>query len=498
MTHKFAQFFFKLLQGTCLTDAERAAIRADFIAHMRARPYTQTRAENPLQTIAFFLFKKPAAITLCLSLVVFGAGSVAYASNNSLPGEALYTIKVNVVEEVKSAFLSKEKKARFEVERTARRIQEATKLASENRLTPETLKLMETHLEEHAQTISKLTETINAEGNAEISADIHTELQATLAANKEIFTAVIPEESIEETQTLIAAIETIEDAAKLETTEAVIALVQNEDIPKYDLQKISEETRVLIEEETAAVRQMVETAPETSSIARKFAAVQKITEEGGRRLKEGAVRESVALFQEAKIRAKEVSVLVETSKEPQIKIQADENEPQTAPPQITNAPRETIAKIPIGQPASAEMPPPTQAKIEQPLPNTPPKIISYPSVPVGAPQSEIPFTWEAFDPENDTLRWEIWWGDGERRENQEVCESSSCPRVSASHTFTDPGLYTARVRVYDGKGESDGYSFIIDIRATAEEQTSAQEPVAPSERREGESITPIRERERRR
>src|SRR3990167_10391610 len=130
-------------------------------------------------------------------------------------------------------------------------------------------------------------------------------------------------ESIEETQTLIAAIETIEDAAKLETTEAVIAVVQNEDIPKYDLQKISEETRVLIEEETAAVRQMVETAPETSSIARKFAAVQKITEEGERRLKEGAVRESVALFQEAKIRAKEVSVLVETSKEPQIKIQAD-------------------------------------------------------------------------------------------------------------------------------------------------------------------------------
>ena len=498
MTHKFAQFFFKLLQGTCLTDAERAAIRADFIAHMRARPYTQTRAENPLQTIAFFLFKKPAAITLCLSLVVFGAGSVAYASNNSLPGEALYTIKVNVVEEVKSAFLSKEKKARFEVERTARRIQEATKLASENRLTPETLKLMETHLEEHAQTISKLTETINAEGNAEISADIHTELQATLAANKEIFTAVIPEESIEETQTLIAAIETIEDAAKLETTEAVIALVQNEDIPKYDLQKISEETRVLIEEETAAVRQMVETAPETSSIARKFAAVQKITEEGERRLKEGAVRESVALFQEAKIRAKEVSVLVETSKEPQIKIQADENEPQTAPPQITNAPRETIAKIPIGQPASAEMPSPTQAKIEQPLPNTPPKIISYPSVPVGAPQSEIPFTWEAFDPENDTLRWEIWWGDGERRENQEVCESSSCPRVSASHTFTDPGLYTARVRVYDGKGESDGYSFIIDIRATAEKQTNAHKLIAPSEPKESEKITPIRERKRRR
>ncbi len=524
MTNKFTQFF-KPLHKTRLTDAERAAMRADFIAYMRAHPYMRTRAENPLQTIAFFLFKKPVAIALCLSLVIFSAGSVVYAANDALPGETLYTIKVDVNEEFSSAFLSREKKARFEIERAARRIQEATELALQNRLTSKTARMIETRIEKHAQTISELAANISAEGDVKASADIYTKFQATLAANEEIFTSVVEEESIEGTQTLVATIEMIEEAAKSETTNAVITLVQNNEVQEDELAELAEEAKVEVEQVSFTVEQTIEAAPSTTSpIARKLAAVQTIKEEGERRLEKGDVKESVALFQEAKTRAKEAEAFIKTSeKQPSLAARKPE---QTAPtpklienatnldtpaetpstPQKTqqtqNTPQETTAATP------AEPPQSTQTTINQSRFNTSPKIISYPSIPIGAPQNEIRFIWEAFDPENDTLQWEIWWGDRGEREAKTICEAPSCSRISASHAFEDQGLYTVRVRVDDGKGKSDGYSFTIDIRATetsstndeisVKEQTSAQELIAPSDGKEREKITPIRERERRR
>lgn len=534
MTTKLTGFF-KTLKTTRLTDAERDAFRADFISYMHAHPYEKRREENQFLTLARFLFKKPVAITLCLALVIFGTGSVAYASNRALPGDILYPIKVNLNEEIVSAFLPKEEKARFEVKRTARRIEEAAELVRNGRLTPESAQIVQAQIEQHRETISELTWEIKAEGDAKIAADIHTELEATLAVNEQIFTDVVQQKNIEteETQILVAVIEAAEDAVKTENTKAVIALVQNDEIGEEELQKIAEEISMDVDQETAAVQEAAEATPAESQIAQKFAAAQTIKQEGERRLKEGAVKESVALFQEAKTRSQEVGKLVKISEgKPQIARMAEEipsseaqARPITTPAPVTEAP--SVAPAPESAvpalPQTVALPQaPQQAVISkepiQPAPivmepssriNNPPKIIAYPPSPKDAlAERELSFTWEAFDPDGDTLHWDVIWGNKEKDDKQPTCGSETCSRINASHLWDASGTYTVRVRVGDTRGGSDRYSFTIHVQSAIKAESTEkpeetqetlleQRPAAqPEPNGEIEKTLPIREHRR--
>lgn len=58
-------------------------------------------------------------------------------AEQSMPGNILHPIKIHVNEEIRGAFLSGEELARWETERVERRLQEARRLATLGRLTPE-------------------------------------------------------------------------------------------------------------------------------------------------------------------------------------------------------------------------------------------------------------------------------------------------------------------------------------------------------------------------
>ncbi len=81
-------------------------------------------------------FKRNKVFALVMILVlVFSTGGVTYASNDALPGDILYSVKVRVVEPILDVVnVSPERKVAWSEEKVTRRIKEADALAKEDKL----------------------------------------------------------------------------------------------------------------------------------------------------------------------------------------------------------------------------------------------------------------------------------------------------------------------------------------------------------------------------
>lgn len=126
-----------------LTGEASRRIRERLVAHMHANPINAKPIHSPYQS--FFSILSPfssklrmPAMALALILVITLGGATTFAAANALPGDALYPIKVGVIEPAKGLLAnSPEAKARFQVSLAETRVQEIVQLAAKNKLTPE-------------------------------------------------------------------------------------------------------------------------------------------------------------------------------------------------------------------------------------------------------------------------------------------------------------------------------------------------------------------------
>ena len=124
---------------------------------------------------------------LIVALLVTLSGGTAAAASGSLPGDALYPIKVNFTEKVASAFhVSDEAKANWKLELADRRLVEAEKLAVEGKLDAELVADIEARFKAHEDRMRSLIDKLEAEGNIEAVARLRSNLEATLTAHAEI------------------------------------------------------------------------------------------------------------------------------------------------------------------------------------------------------------------------------------------------------------------------------------------------------------------------
>lgn len=135
----------KEAQKIRLSESERSLMRSSLEEAMRFSPMRAPQGRVRREG----LFPKVLAVGLSMALVA--GGSVAYAAEGALPGEALYSVKVGVNERVlEAAAVSTEAKVEWYGRATERRIEELAKLAYESKLTPDTAVELEARIEESA------------------------------------------------------------------------------------------------------------------------------------------------------------------------------------------------------------------------------------------------------------------------------------------------------------------------------------------------------------
>lgn len=118
--------------------------------------------------------------TALVVLVVFGTGT-SFASQNTLPGDLLYPIKVNVLEEVKAQFLPSSSRPVYEIKRAQARVGEVKKLAAQNKLSDEVKVAVAARLDDHIATVKKEISTYKEKGDLKHVLEISNSLELALA-----------------------------------------------------------------------------------------------------------------------------------------------------------------------------------------------------------------------------------------------------------------------------------------------------------------------------
>ena len=106
--------------------------------------------------LTFMEYRHKIVVAAVLVAFVLTSGGTSFAAASALPGEALYSIKVNVNEEIQSfVAVSPDAKVKVEVKRTETRLKEAETLSKEGRLNEQTKAIIETHIEKHSESIKE-------------------------------------------------------------------------------------------------------------------------------------------------------------------------------------------------------------------------------------------------------------------------------------------------------------------------------------------------------
>ena len=163
-TNKFEQLK-NIAQKTSLTAGEKTVLRSNIESFMKFHPVIETgartaRVKSPFSP--FMIFARSVAFVL-IGMLAGGSG-LAYASEQALPGDVLYPVKINVTEEVVSAFsFTPEAKLEWETKRILRRVDEIQKIeevkntqpisVDDTKLALESLDASLTKFEENASTL---------------------------------------------------------------------------------------------------------------------------------------------------------------------------------------------------------------------------------------------------------------------------------------------------------------------------------------------------------
>ena len=186
-----------------LTDTERATMRGHIRAFMYEHP---ARASFLMRISGHFLSAfQPAAsphflsgyrtgLVALLLVLVTGVGT-SYSAENSLPGDTLYPVKINVNEKIEGSLAtSPQAKVQLDAVIANRRLVEAEKLASEGKLTTENgatvqtqLAVATTHFDED---VAALASTTDESASSTTITRTQSDLDYSLSAHADTLAAI--------------------------------------------------------------------------------------------------------------------------------------------------------------------------------------------------------------------------------------------------------------------------------------------------------------------
>lgn len=129
--------------------------------------------------------------SLAIVLLLCVTGGVSALAEDALPGDSLYSLKVNVNEQVKGfVAVTPEAKARLAVETTERRLQEAVILSSQGKLTDENKQIIQGQLSKNATDVKNSVATLVASDNISVAQEVAINFEASLKTHELILETI--------------------------------------------------------------------------------------------------------------------------------------------------------------------------------------------------------------------------------------------------------------------------------------------------------------------
>lgn len=198
MNKKYTEQLHTWKKSVSLTDAEKSRLRSGVAFMMHTRPY------EAKEHIVMIGLRHTLRIALSsFMFLFFVAGSVSAVADKALPGDALYTFKINVNEEIKSAFITKDsEKLAWQKERVSNRLTEIKTLADKQTLTKAQQQSAQKALDSNVKELAKELSTFSA-ANPEDALAVTSEISTKIQEKKEELEKILPEAKEGETTPLI-------------------------------------------------------------------------------------------------------------------------------------------------------------------------------------------------------------------------------------------------------------------------------------------------------
>lgn len=187
-----------------LSNTDKNEIRNNLLRHMELHPVEERVAAPVRHQVGRegLLTKINAKTTMIFGLIValLLSGSVSYAAEGSLPGDTLYPIKTEVNEKVRGALaISDESEANLQAKLAVRRLDEAARLAEDNRLSDDVIVELEGRFEDHAHRSKDHIARLEAISKFEAAAKANSDFEAALAAHEMILARFLGDDSASST-----------------------------------------------------------------------------------------------------------------------------------------------------------------------------------------------------------------------------------------------------------------------------------------------------------
>jgi hypothetical protein len=257
-----------------LSDKEKADFRYALESHIRyTKAKTTKQKKSTLSPWQYF------ANTITFALIVFvvSTGTLAYAAQDSLPGEFLYPIKTEITEKIEEGLaLTTETKLKVQTKRVNRRVEEALTLVEGNKFSPENQIIIEDQISIDMVKLSENIDILKGEGKIEKALEATSTLQPTLQVQKEQLED-ITETNDKPVSTFTASISEIDEV--IQTNQAVElirkidnALVQldKKEVEIFEVIEASENNINLQSFETQALSKYKETSSRFKKTAERF------------------------------------------------------------------------------------------------------------------------------------------------------------------------------------------------------------------------------------
>lgn len=133
------------------------------------------------------LIASPMPVLVAISLAVFVFGGTSLAAEGTVPGDALYPMKVNVNEKIVEALqFTSESRAGYEAQVAERRLEEAAELAVSVGVESDDAEELSERFTEHAEMVKEKVRKLSEGGEVRAAADVASRFEASLRAHQAI------------------------------------------------------------------------------------------------------------------------------------------------------------------------------------------------------------------------------------------------------------------------------------------------------------------------
>lgn len=182
-----------------LSETRKGLVREKIVEFVEMNPI-RSRNPQPLRS-PFYLSKFSVlnfskAVSFALIVLVAGGSTISYASEDTLPGDLFYTVKVNFTEPIQTSLAwSSEAKLEVKTKQIEKRLTEAQILLKNNDTTPQKHAEVEARVEKKVLEISETINKLQEKGDMETVLNTTSKLEPVLKAHKEALQDVIQQEA---------------------------------------------------------------------------------------------------------------------------------------------------------------------------------------------------------------------------------------------------------------------------------------------------------------